>query len=61
MTKDVLLITETSHSLFARKVFNAMQEAESSGYKVEVKFSTAEGRFDVIRFSALLRVYAVEE
>jgi GH43 family beta-xylosidase len=60
MTKDVVVVSDTNQHTFTRKVFKTVQELESYGYTVEIKFSTAEGRHDVIQFSALLHAYETE-
>jgi len=64
MTKDILIVTGTDQTRFAREVFQVVNGQERQGYTCEIKFSTSEqdahyGR-DKTSFSALIHVYETE-
>jgi hypothetical protein len=62
MTKDIVVITDTSKDSFARAVFNSLQELENRGYNCEVKFSTTEkdNAWNGVQYSALIHAYEAE-
>ena len=62
MTKDIVVVTDTSKDSFARTVFNEVQRLERQGYTCEVKFSTTEKdtAWGNVQYSALIHAYESE-
>lgn len=61
MTRDIVVVTGTHQSTFAKEVLDAVRELESYDYTVEVKYSTTEGKYDgSVVFSAMLHAYDAE-
>lgn len=56
-TKDIVVVKSTYQPNFGQDVLRAVQDLESMGWTVDIKYAVGEGKYDEIIYTALLHAY----